>query len=70
MKEQRGNLAQEFKDESKGNEFLLGIITGDEWWVHHCGHENKKQRMEFPHLGSPALRHGKQFLREGRGSKE
>ena len=29
-------------------------MTGDETWVHHRDPENKIQRMEYRHTGSPA----------------
>jgi hypothetical protein len=36
--------------------FLLNIVTGDESWIHHFDHEEKRQSMECRHASSPSLK--------------
>jgi [histone H3]-lysine36 N-dimethyltransferase SETMAR len=40
----------------EGDAFIDQIVTGDESWAHHFDPENKRQSMEFRHLGSPPPR--------------
>ena len=49
MKAERVRISRELLErfEKEGEDFLKKIITGDETWVHHYDHENKRQSMEY-----------------------
>jgi len=41
-------------EKNKKNEFLSGIITCDETWVHHYTPESKRSSMQRKHVSSPS----------------
>jgi len=63
MKAERVCISWELLEhfEKEGEDFLKKIITGDETWVYHYDHENKRQSMEYCHKEPPQL---KKFKRQ------
>jgi len=63
MKAERVHISWELLEhfEKEGEDFLKKIITGDETWVHHYDHENKRQSIEYCHKEPPQL---KKFKRQ------
>ena len=37
----------------EGDQFLFNIVTGDELWIHHFDHEEKRLSMQYRHTSSP-----------------